>query len=690
LSEGRNGLEEFSASYSDPARLDALGVRLDANVNNRLTLFSRHTFAPSETVQRGRGYVFGNFGQSLSTLNNASFESNTLTAGARWEISPVIINDTRINWSTARGATEFTLDDFGGAIPFDAKQFAPVSTTGESGLQFLILSGVNTSLGLGRNADNHQRQFNVVSNLAIATATRQLKFGVDYRRLSPVYEPTQYFQQVVFPVGPTPNRNPAIEQGRASQVAIFADKEKRLPVFTNFSAFAQDVWRAGTRLTLTYGVRWELNAPPQENNGHHPWHATSTDDFSTLAVRPEGTPLWKTSFGNFAPRLGMAYQLPGGAGAILRAGAGLYYDAGGGPAAQVFGSVLPYTSVKRLVGVLYPLNEAQAAAAPLTLQPPYDTVYAIDPNLKLPYTIQWNLTVDQPLGSTQTVKTSYVGAAGRRLLRQGVLPSNEVFREVRVISNTATSDYHALQVQYQRRLSQKLQGVVSYTWAHSIDNASEDSEVNASARGLTLPPERSSSDFDVRHSVFGAMTYDLKRFSTGRFGKLLVGDLSLGAIFRMRTATPVNVFIGRTLLSGDRSDLILPDLIAGHSIYVADAAVAGGRRINREAFAQPGSAGQTLGRNALRGFGMWQIDMALHREFGISERFRLQARVEVFNVFNHPNFGNPVSDLGSGLFGQSIETLGSSLGSGGVNGGLSPIYQVGGPRTAQLGLRLTF
>jgi hypothetical protein len=118
--------------------------------------------------------------------------------------------------------------------------------------------------------------------------------------------------------------------------------------------------------------------------------------------------------------------------------------------------------------------------------------------------------------------------------------------------------------------------------------------------------------------------------------------------------------------------------------------VAGRRRINREAFAAPGSTGRPLARNALRGFGMWQADVGLQRRFALTERVQLQLRAEVFNVFNHPSFGNPVGDLGSGLFGQSIQTLAGSLGSGGVNGGLSPAYQIGGTRSMQLALRLQF
>ena len=95
-----------------------------------------------------------------------------------------------------------------------------------------------------------------------------------------------------------------------------------------------------------------------------------------------------------------------------------------------------------------------------------------------------------------------------------------------------------------------------------------------------------------------------------------------------------------------------------------------------------------LGRNALRGFGATQVDLTLRRQFRLSERFALQARADFFNIFNHPNFGPPINYLTSPLFGQSTQMLSSSLGSGGQSGGLNPLYQIGGPRSTQLALKL--
>jgi hypothetical protein len=117
----------------------------------------------------------------------------------------------------------------------------------------------------------------------------------------------------------------------------------------------------------------------------------------------------------------------------------------------------------------------------------------------------------------------------------------------------------------------------------------------------------------------------------------------------------------------------------------------GGKIFNSAAFT-PTPAGQQgdFGRNVLRGFGATQADVALQRQFHLTEKVELRFRTEFFNIFNHPNFGNPNNSLTDPLFGHSTQTLASSLGSGGANGGFSPLYQIGGPRSIQFALKLQF
>ena len=134
-----------------------------------------------------------------------------------------------------------------------------------------------------------------------------------------------------------------------------------------------------------------------------------------------------------------------------------------------------------------------------------------------------------------------------------------------------------------------------------------------------------------------------------------------------------------------------PDLLPGAPLWIADPNVADGKRINPAAFSNPvGTLQGNLGRNAVNGFGASQVDVSLRRQFKLYERLLLQTRADFFNIFNHPNFGPPTNYLSSPLFGQSTQMLGLSLGSGGDSGGLNPLYQIGGPRSAQLALKLVF
>jgi hypothetical protein len=413
-----------------------------------------------------------------------------------------------------------------------------------------------------------------------------------------------------------------------------------------------------------------------------------------MTLAPKGSSLWKTSYNNFAPRLGVAYQLYRGKGleTVVRGGIGIFYDLGTGPAGRAIGTS-PFTASKSLSNVPFPLSSEQAAPPAFSAGPPYANIFVLDPNLKLPRTYQWSGSIEQSLGSDQAVSFSYVGAAGRDLLRLEVLRlenlANPNFTRVVVERNAATSDYHALQVKFQRRFSQGLQSLASYTWSHSIDSASTESGFNVPAAKINPNLNRGSSDFDVRHSFSGALTYDIPVSDFKGAIAAFFSDWSVDAMFRAQSAIPVDVIFRSRQLFGI-PQVNRPDLVPGIPLYVNDPSVAGGRRINRAAFsAAPLGQQGNLGRNCLRGFSASQLDLALRRKVNLRERVNVQFRADFFNVFNHPNFADPnrfFDDIN--LFGQSLKTLGQSLTEQG--GGLNPLYQIGSPRSIQLALKLQF
>jgi carboxypeptidase family protein/TonB-dependent receptor-like protein len=693
-----SGEAAFSASYSDPLTLDATSIRLDHVVSDRLTLFGRYNYSPSESLQRGVP------NHSLNTISSSRINTQTLTIGNTIVFNPVISNELKLNYSRHTGSSFYRLDDFGGAVvPPDSAFFPTPFSPEDAFFTFAIFNGRHSYFNAGRNVANLQRQFNIVNSLSLVARSHQLKVGIDYRRLSPIYQPRSYGQYLGFLgiAGESEAGSAGMAlSGKVPYVQISANDSNTLS-FNNLSAYVQDTWRIKDRLSLTYGMRWDLNSPPKGKR--ELVTLTGLDNPANLALAPLGTPLYKTIYRNFAPRIGLAYYLSRRSGreTVVRSGFGIFYDLASGSIGNSVLSV-PYrrisTSVNLVDGFAFPLDPSLSAPPPFSLDQHIDEIYVLDPKLKTPLTYQWNFNIEQSIGANQTVSATYIGAAGRYLLQQQLLSDpNEKFTRVYVTRSAATSDYHSLQLQFKRRLTKGLQGLVSYAWSHSIDTDSVDSSFN-NPPGEKLDPNlsRGSSDFDVRHSFNGAVTYNLPSPSALSIGSKILRSWSLDSIFTARTATPLNIIVGNAKIFGEISPR--PDLVLGTPLYIDDPSVGGGKRINPDAFAVPQSVRQgTLGRNALRGFPAWQINLALRRQFNFTEKLNIQLRMEFFNLFNHPNFADPgagvsrtndLSNLSS--FGRSASMLGRGLGTGGAGGGFSPLYQVGGPRSAQLALKLNF
>jgi outer membrane receptor protein involved in Fe transport len=680
---------QFSAAFSNPATLNATSIRIDHRIGERFSTFVRYNDAPSEAVQHSAGGT-----GSINTLNTVRAATRTLTAGATFIFTPTSNNELRVNYSRMSGSSFSTIEPFAGAVVPPDSVFLPPFASRENATFALQLFGRFTTLLLGVIADNEQRQFNVVDNFSIIRGDHSLKFGVDYRRLSPTIAPRTYSQVSLASVD-------QILAGRVSIAVVNAESALRQPIFTNLSLYGQDVWRFNNRLTLTYGLRWELNVPPTEKNGNSPRTVTGFDSANTVTLAPAGTPLYRTTYNNFAPRFGFSYQLRQQAGreTMLRGGVGIFYDLGSGQAANAFSQgTFPYSSVRQIFSAQFPLSLSDATPAPINGVPANATIVAFDENFKLPYTVQFNAAVEQSLGTNQNISVSYVAARGRRLIRRETLQALPAFSSIGIIRNTATSDYDSLQTQFQRRLSRRLQALASYTFSKSLDTASKETTAFASTARIDPLQDRGPSDFDIRHGFSAAVSYDLPMPNAGSIGNALLHGWSIDSIVRAQSALPVNILTGVSFFG--ISNLARPDLIQGVPLYIDDVSAPGGRRINRAAFAPvpvvPGTSTPirqgSLGRNALRGFPFFQTDLTLRRQFDLSERVNLQFRADFFNIFNHPNFAKPcdlISSCGSD-FGRSQNMFGRGLGTGGINNGFSPLYQMGGPRSIQFSLKLQY
>ncbi|MGH9842681.1 MAG: TonB-dependent receptor domain-containing protein [Blastocatellia bacterium] len=667
----------YLAAFSKPSTLDATSFRIDQNFGPKLSLFGRVNHAPSVTDERARFCA-------ASCVARLDHKTDTYTVGATMTFGARLSNDLRVNYSKAGVNQSYFIDNFGGAIVPPQASLYPPFTSGPQGYIYIEVdpAGDNT-ISDGLFSDQKQRQFNIVNNLSYAVGGHALKFGADYRRLAPSANSGTYRRNFIFP------NITSLVGGVAPTASIVAIDAVLRPIYQNFSAYAQDTWRANGRLTLTYGLRYEVNPAPAEENGREPVTVATLNNPTQLA--PRGTRFYETTFNNFAPRVGVSYQLSQKSGTVVRGGFGMFYDLGYNFTGTAFSATLyPNARTLSLTNQMFTSPTAAVQPPAVNPNPPYPRIFAYQPDFKLPYTLQYNLAIEQAIGASNVVKATYVGANGRRLGRVTTLVNPGFFTRIDAVTNDATSDYHSLQLQYQRRLSKGLQALFSYTFAKSLDIVSEESFQNRQSPTGRFDPkqDRGPSSFDLRHAFNAAVSYAIPSPFADGAGKAIFGGFGIDTIVRARSATPVTVLSGRDPFGLGFTTVSRPDLVAGQPLYLNDPSFAGGRRFNPAAFdgATPIAQGRqgTLGRNVLRGFSASQVDVALRRDFKLVEELKLQFRVDAFNLFNQANFANPTGILTSAIFGRATQMLSSGL------GGLSPLYQIGGPRSLQLALKLQF
>jgi len=645
----RSGTGDYTEMVPHRSPVVATSLRVDHTATRWLQLFGRYNHAPSSNLET-------QYGGTQATRIDMS--ADTLTVGADAAVSAVAQATFRFGYLAS--AQEMSVTPRGAAAHADPGYAALVGTpAAETGYD--IQPAFFPEFG-NWNSRYSQRQWNLTGSMGAVLGSHQMRGGLDYRELAPKFRMQPYFVEAVYsvPMGYSQPGETLYLGARQFEPATIR--------LHNFSLFAEDAWKVSGKLTLSYGLRLESNPPPVSPDRQPLFAALDPGPPEVLRTSSNGGDLWKNGYRHLAPRLGVAFRPARNGGMVLRSGIGMFYDLGFGSAIQA----APFATAGRIIqdqssGSYGPDQYSDSGWGPAQY-----ASQSIAQDFRAPLTWRWNTTLEESLSPRLVVSLSDVGAAGRRLLRMENTPTDHY------VASHGTSEYHALQAQARKHLGSGLQAMFSFVWSHSIDNASiEDyqpgEEVSPTvASNATFPIDRGNSDFDVRLSTFAAVLY--------RPGKL--PGWSVDGVFRARTGFPIYWGSAR------------PDLTGGQPVWIADSASGTGWRLNAAAFAPAPSDRQgTLGRNAIFGPGMWQLDLAVQREFRLSQRAALQLRVEAFNTLNHPNFGNPIGYVGSPVsatFGLPTTMLDQFLGSGGPANGLTPALQIGGPRAMQIALRLRF
>jgi len=649
------GADEWTGQVNRPAGLTSGSARIDQAITPRVTLFGRYSDSPSHN----------DFG--MPSVNHLNLRAQSFTLGLDARPTARTVVDVRINESQSTADSVWT-DSTGSDAPgcelaLLASGFFPNSIVPCTEVVRFSINGMGQATS-GPEGLRRQRQFQAVPTAGLNLGRHTIKLGLDYRRILALRRDPE---PAVILIDESP-----------ATLTLLQDwwRGMALPVNQNvavqeLSLWAQDTWQVGSRLTVAAGLRWEFSPAP-----------TVTANFldsTTGGLVTNTQPLWPTSYGDLAPRLGLAWRLTKDGRTVLRAGGGIFYDSSISIANDIINGG-PFSAST--------LSSQISGFSNSTLS------YGFEQGLKLPEVRQWNVSLEHGFGTHDVISLGYVGSSGRDLIRREAGGAGSGIQQyVALTTDHGASTYDALQVQYRRHVAQGLDAVASYAWSHSLDDDSSDAFLVWSANGAAIGGDHASSDFDLRQSLTAAVSYELAPVASHKPRARLLRGWSFDAILHARSGFPITLQQEEEVNAISVVNAYRPNWVYGEPLWIAAPGAPGGRALNPEAFSIPGTYNTrqgNLGRNVPSGFGMWQMDLAVKRDFHFGERRGLQVRVEAFNAFNHANFADPIKFLDSPFFGQSTSMLNTMLGTGSSGSGLAPMLQIGGARSVQVSLRFHF
>jgi hypothetical protein len=556
---------------------------------------------------------------------------------------------------------------------------------------------VSTGPGPGFGAQNYDynsiyvgNTFSGIDNLTWLHGKQTIKAGAELRRV----QLNQHYGEHGTVTFSSLQKLAADQVARASLTGALPINDLRKYVILGY---VQDEYKVRPNFTLNLGARYTVFQLFHEAHGK-----ANPFDFDTCGPQGfcgAGASFGQQNYGDFDPRLGLAWSPVNARKTIVRAGFGTYHEDGqlddqNLPAKNE----IPSYSVKN---VTYPVDPY--FTGPGTISP-----NAEQRDRKDTYVEQWSLSVQQELPANMVTTVSYLGSHGVHLLETNVVnlidPATGIAQypafapAIGWRGSIGASSYNGLSVSVRRPFTTGLLVAANYAYTHEIDNGSNgsgDGDEISPQNPFCLPCEWASGAWDATHVVNGNAVYEFPfgrsrpMLNRGGIAGAIAGNWQLTTAALARTGFPVNVLLPSSYTAPDgNSGTQRPDLVPGVSLTPP-----GGRNIqhwiNPAAFTEPAGEFGDAPRNLLRGPGTWQVDMGASKRFPIKERLQLEFRGEFYNIFNHPQLGQPQATFNPSApaaFGSIINTVNLNTAI------VSPITPVGSgtPREIQLALRLEF
>ncbi len=761
---GLYGPTKITTGFPNTNRGDNGLVKIDYHVNDRNLLTGRWFIGDSLQAEQDAPVLQAQWMSQAAT--------RAQVAGAGWTLVPGqrLVSETRFGYNrlsqsllsqdsninpTSYGINTGVTDPLNFGMP-------QITVAG-----FLPMSGTSGWPQLVMPAETYQ----FIENISYTRGRHAFKFGGEVRRSSVDQAKDRFgkgrirfgFNDVnAFP-GAT-----ALEDflsGTPSDGKIFVGNSRRQVSFWSLGSFVQDDWRVSPRVTANLGLRYEVNTVLREAND---LLGNFDPDLGLVQVGRQISSPYKGDHTNFAPRVGISWDVTGRSKTVIRAGGGMAYeippldmfigqfnlnnDPGTiginiiptGAAGVTPGGGTINTGIKSVPGAGLNWSTAgpvfNTAGMVCSASAPCD-ILSIDRNLRTPFVTTWNVNIQHAFTDQFSLQASYVGNHGSRLY--GITDINQILNQspaeiachhcennsdrpfgvrfpylgfINQISNIDISNYNSLQTTVTLRSVHGVSFLAGYTFSHGLDQASDNRAPQA--MDSTRPSlEYGSSDLDIRHRLTLSLTWNLpeKRSSA----QLLMG-WQVNSIVTLQGGMPWNAVDTSMDFSGtaegsDRWDFFgnpaefrpssngaIPFFEGASNPACVARATTPGMLAALESFGcyQKGSSVMvppglgtfgTMGRNILRGPGLYDWDLSLVKSWKINESLRAQLRAEFFNILNHPSLSNPYGV--NGTFFQVDPSVPGSFGCACATPDVAdanPVIGTGGPRNIQLGLKFIF
>jgi hypothetical protein len=656
----QSGSPRFIGSASAPVNLSHWTADISHNLSTKDRLHAFYAIQQGETKEPTRsGNTIPGFGY------NAPLVRQVLTLNETRTFGPAVVNEARVGFN--RWSTRTTPN-----AQLNPAEFGIRNGINEPiGLPQISIAGGSLNFGGPASNPSFRRDTTLVANdtLSWLRGKHSVKLGGEYR----------HFLNNNFRQGTGSFNFPTVESfldGTANSFSVTLGNQSSSIAQGALGFFVRDSYRWRTNLTLELGLRYEWNMTPSERYDRfivydpaRNWLLRAGTDFREP---------YRLNDKNFQPRAGFAWDVSNDRKTVVRGAYGIHVDQ-------------PMTSVVSSTSGNPPLAVPLTFSGPIRLDNAISVARAaglapqtVARGFQNAYVQAWNLNVQRELSTNLALMAGYFGSKGTHLITRrninqpvnGLRPYPALSASSPILpgvplgnitqaESSGNSSYNALWVTANQRYRRGLVFNASYSWAKSLDYTSLSSSGVVVQNSNDLRGSRGLSDFDARHRIVVSAIYDLP-FR----GNPLIDGWQVSAIVQSQSGSPVNIVTGNSTVNGVANTL-RPDLTGPIEIIGSVQ-----RWFDTSVFA-PVTRFGNLGRNVVIGPGFNNTDFSITKSFTFGERVSAQLRAEFFDLFNHPNLGQPGSVVGAPDFGRITRTRFST-------------GEAGSSRQVQLAVKLVF